>query len=344
MRPVDNIRQMWGSVSSATANVAQKGCRLAHCFCEKVRKEAVKLFNEILPPRKQEQIKSQFRVLRQQIGDSVTDLAQSTQKKIDKSVKLLSSRMKPIVANVQNALTHIKEKVQKTFSGCLDVLIPSRIEARTLRGQVNRLMVQLINSQNLAEGFSCDGATQKERADRIEAEAHKALEHSSKSSSDAERDLLARAEKAEEEAKKALGLVHTAQADAEALKARAEKAEAEAISNGSAARITEHDLEIARGRIADLLREKEVVEPAHRDPSPMPPALGDEDGRDVLPPAPEAVEDQEPQQAPAEDDVRSAAQASTHRRPRHHMRSSGSKTPSLKVCLQGTGYPKKRHS
>ena len=339
MRPVDNIRQMWDAASLATVAVAKKGCTLAHCFCEKVKKEADKLFNAILPPQRQERIKGHIRVLRTQIEEGVTNFAQSTQKNIAASLKSVSSRLNQLGSEVRHALSRINEKVQKTFTQFLDAMIPSRVEARIRRNQVMKLMVQVADTQNLAKGLSLDGAVQKERADRIEAEARRTLEENRKSASEAEESLHARVERAEDEARKALGLARASQADAEAVKARAEKAEAEASAISAVAKKAEQELELAHGQIVDLTRQKEVVAPAPRDPSPMPPAFENRDDLDILSPPADDFQEQAPQQAAAEEgDVRPAAPAKAKRKRKTHAFPSGPKTPSLKVCLQGTGY------
>jgi hypothetical protein len=148
--------------------------------------------------------------------------------------------------------------------------------------------------------------------------------------------------------REALENAHRLSAEADAQKARAVRAEGEISINAtlvehSAQRI--HELE---QHIETLSNERShIVESLpDRQPSPIPPTglEGDEDRIEDLP-HPQAIPEVEIEgtgEKVREEDPSPESRSHAKKRKSHPIRLHGAPAPSLKTCLQGTGYPKRK--
>ncbi len=366
MHVVETARQIQAAIYHAVDTAVVEVRKAAHSVQEKVKTIATRAFNTIFSPAKRVALRGQIHELQSNASACAHAIASSVGKMATRAFRSLSKSLESMNSSIQATVLRVDHQVNKTVSSILDTMIPSRKEARMLKGSVKTLSLQLQNALQMTEGFAASAETQnarfeealrtacdaqeltkgfaadaKEQAARVDASEERAREFQ-KVSAHAANAQEARAERAERDAKEARDQLRKVSTEAESLKSRAEGAEGDAVAKTAQLEDAVRRIRALELQIETLRSEQKAAVDAAARPqalSPLPPAA-DNDAEVAA--ASAGLPEGGVEGAGGEDVERIAT-------PAHHARTSRSrvstnhavKTPSLKVCLQGSGYPKR---
>lgn len=303
-----NTQLFFRKASNLAGAIASRIEKTVGPFFTQARRGMSHLIKKTLPRLEPKRIREDLVRLSTDLAHRASSWASDVEKAITATARSVSTLFNKASLVVANAARRVATSAENIATACLDDLIPSRRRAREWQNRAVCLHLQLKNSQALTRGFADSAETQRARAEHAEARVTESLRQVQQLSREGE-DRRAQAER-----------------DAQAHAASLERA---------AQRVRDLECEMEHLHRDQLAA---VAAPAERAPSPAVAAVEADDSPALPAPVdlPEGgIEEASQEEAPA------ASVRHARKRRSHRPWNNGLRAPSLKVCLQGSGYPKR---
>jgi hypothetical protein len=214
LRDVSNgVQNIYNAVEATTRKISVA----AETLGKKIAAAAQHAFDATIPLSNRCQVQGQMSALKKQVSSLIHGADRFVQKKVNCAARCVRRSMREVSTEVRKTGHNVCKNVHHVVSQCLDTIIPSRKEARVLRGRVSILNKKLNESYKKASANAKSAEFHKKRAGKAEAEKQKA-EKLAQQYGKAAQEQKERADRAEGGKQKAEKLVQKYAQDAAAIR------------------------------------------------------------------------------------------------------------------------------